>query len=129
VEDPVEIFQAAVDALNAVDRSRVTELADPQIVFVPMRSAVTGAFLGHAGLMDFFDDNEVRYGSFRAEFSELRPLPDGRLLSLGCIVMTGKDDPTETRYPTAGIASFRDGRLASWRDYGSEEAALLAART
>jgi hypothetical protein len=96
-------------------------------MFVPLRSAVTGAYLGHRGIELFLEENEARYEMFRAEFDELRPLRDGRLLAIGHIRLRGKESGDDTLYPTAGIAGFRDGRLSSWRDYGNEAAALAAA--
>jgi hypothetical protein len=127
VENPVEIFEAAVDALNRLDRDRIGDVVDPQIMFVPLRSAITGAYLGHEGIEEFLQENGARYDMFRAEFDELRPLPDGRLLAVGHIRLRGKGTNEDTLYPTAGIAAFRNGRLSSWRDYGNEAAALAAA--
>jgi limonene-1,2-epoxide hydrolase len=127
VENPVEIFEAAVQALNDVDRAALDRVVDPDIMFVPLRSAITGAYLGHQGIEDFLAENEARFDLFRAEFDELRPLPDGRLLAVGHICLRGRGSPDEIRYPTAGIAAVRDGRLSSWRDYGNEAAALAAA--
>jgi ketosteroid isomerase-like protein len=127
MDDPVVIFETAVDALNRVDRDALGQVVDPQIMFLPLRSAVTGAYLGHQGIEQFLEENEDRYEMFRAEFDELRPLRDGRLVAIGHIRLRGKGSGDDTLYPTAGIATFRDGRLSSWRDYGSEAAALAAA--
>ena len=123
MDDPVKIFREAVDALNRVDRAELEKLIDPEIVFVPMRSAVTGAYIGHRGMNDFLDDNAEMFEYFRAEFDVLEPLPDGRLLSIGHIRVRGRLGEVETEVVTAGIASFRDGRMLSWHDYGDEATA------
>jgi hypothetical protein len=127
MNDPVEIFKTCVDALNRVDREEIQRLVDPEIVFVPMRSAVTGAYIGHAGLEEFLADNEDKYEYFRAEFDELEALPDGRLLSIGVIRVKGLGGEEETCVKTAGIATFRNGRMLSWHDYGSETVARAKA--
>ncbi|HEX4720180.1 MAG TPA: nuclear transport factor 2 family protein [Thermoleophilaceae bacterium] len=127
VQDPAQIFKQAVDALNRLDREAMTRLVDPDIAFVPMRSAVTGAYLGHAGLEDFLADNAEKYESFLAEFDTLEMLPDGRLLSIGRIRVRGIGGEAETVVKTAGIASFRDGRMLSWHDYGDEAVARARA--
>lgn len=127
MDDPVEIFEEAVAALNAVDRARLHELLDPDIYFFPMRSAVAGAFIGYSGMDDFLEDNASKYAYFQAEFDKLERLPDGRLLSIGKIRVKGLGGELETCVNTAGIATFRDGRMLSWHDYGSEEAARAAA--
>ena len=123
MNDPVEIFKQCVDALNRVDLDEINRLVDPQIVFVPMRAAVTGAFIGHAGLEEFFADNDDKYEYFLAEFDVLEPLPDGRLLSIGVIRVKGRGGEQETCVKTAGIAAFKDGRMLSWHDYGDEAVA------
>jgi hypothetical protein len=121
--DNVELFRECADALNRVDRAEIRRLVDPQIVFVPMRSAVTGAFIGHAGLEEFLLDNEGKYEYFLSEWDTLEQLPDGRVLSIGTIRVKGLGGEEETRVKTAGIASFRDGRMLSWHDYGDEATA------
>jgi hypothetical protein len=122
-DDPVQIFEDAVDALNRVDRDELHRLIDPDVTFFPMRSAVTGPYIGHGGLEAFLDENEEKYEMFRADFDRLEVLPDGRLLSIGRITVRGRGGEAETSVPTAGIASFRDGRMLSWHDYGNEAAA------
>jgi len=126
-DDPVRIFEEAVDALNRVDLDEITRLIDPDIVFIPMRSAVSGAYIGHAGMEEFFSENEEKYEMFRAEFDVLEPLPDGRLLSIGRIIVRGHGGALETEVKTAGIAAFRDGRMLSWHDYGDEAIARAKA--
>ena len=127
MDDPVEIFKQAVEALNRVDRAQIAQLVDPEIAFVPMRSAVSGPYMGHAGLEEFLAENEEKYEYFRAEFDTLEVLPDGRLLSIGRIRVRGRAGEAETVVKTAGIASFRDGRMLSWHDYGSEALARAKA--
>jgi hypothetical protein len=72
---------------------------------------------------EFLLDNEDKYEYFRAEFDTLAPLPDGRLLSIGVIRVKGKGGEEETCVKTAGIASFKNGRMLSWHDYGDEATA------
>ena len=127
MHDPVQIFNEAVDALNRVDRAELTRLVDPEIVFIPMRAAVSGPYIGHAGLEEFISENDEKYEYFRAEFDVLEPLPDGRLLSIGRIRVRGLGGELETEVKTAGIATFRDGRMLSWHDYGDEAIARAKA--
>jgi limonene-1,2-epoxide hydrolase len=129
MDDPVETFKECVDALNSVDFDAIQRLVDPEIVFIPMRAAVTGAYIGHAGLEEFLADNDDKYEYFLAEFDVLEPLPDGRLLSIGWIRVRGKGGEEETVVKTAGIAEFRNGRMLSWHDYGDEATARAKANT
>jgi hypothetical protein len=127
MNDPVEIFKQAVDALNRVDRAELQRLIDPEIAFIPMRAAVSGAYIGHSGMEDFLSDNDEMFEVFRADFDTLEPLPDGRLLSIGTITVRGRGGEAETVVKTAGIASFRNGRMLSWHDYGDESIARAKA--
>ena len=129
MDDPVEIFKECVDALNRVDLDAIQRLVDPEIVFIPMRAAVTGAFIGHAGLEEFLSDNDDKYEYFLAEFDALETLPDGRVLSIGIIRVRGKGGEEETVVKTAGIAAFRNGKMLSWHDYGDEATARAKANT
>jgi limonene-1,2-epoxide hydrolase len=126
-DDAVEIFTAAVDALNRIDRAEIQRLVDPEIVFIPMRAAVSGAYIGYDGLEEFLAENDDMYEMFRAEFDVLEPLPDGRLLSIGRIRVRGHGGELETEVKTAGIAAFRNGRMLSWHDYGDEAVARAKA--
>src|SRR5437763_2960211 len=124
---PVEIFQEAVEALNRVDLDAMRRICDPEIVFLPLRAAVTGPFIGHKGMEDFVEENAQRFDLFQAEFDELEALPDGRLLAIGFILMRSKGGKAETRYRTAGIATFRGERMTSWHDYGDVDVARAEA--
>jgi ketosteroid isomerase-like protein len=127
MDDPVEIFKQCVDALNRVDMAEISRLVDPDIAFVPMRAAVTGPYLGHAGMSEFLADNDEKYEYFVADFDTLEALPDGRLLSIGHIRVRGREGEEETVVRTAGIASFRNGKMLSWHDYGDEAIARAKA--
>jgi hypothetical protein len=127
VADHVELFKECADALNRVDRAAIQRLVDPQIVFVPMRAAVTGAYIGHAGLEEFLLDNEDKYEYFLSEWGTVEALPDGRVLSIGVIRVKGRGGEDETCVKSAGIAEFKDGRMLSWHDYGDEASARAKA--
>lgn len=50
-----------------------------------------------------------------------------RVLAIGTIRTRGRGSGIETVSPAAGIATFRDGKLIHWKDYGSAELAIGAA--
>ena len=127
MDDPVEIFKQAVEALNRVDRAELRRLVDPEVALIPMRAAVSGPYIGHSGMEEFLSENDEMFEMFHAEFDTLEMLPDGRLLSIGTITVRGKGGEAETVVTTAGLASFRDGRMLSWHDYGDEAIARAKA--
>lgn len=125
--EAAEIFEAAVDALNRLDRDAMRRLADPQIVFIPLRAGVSGPYIGHTGMEDFLAENDELYEYFRVDVETLEPLADGRLLAIGWIRVRGRGGESELKARTAGIAAFRDGRMLSWHDYGDEAVARAKA--
>jgi ketosteroid isomerase-like protein len=127
VDDSVALFQECVDALNRVDRAELTRLVDPEVVFLPMRAAVSGPYIGHAGLEAFLSENDELYEYFRADFDQFERLPDGRLLCVGRIRVRDRVGAQELDVQSAGIAAFRDGRMISWHDYGDEKTARAKA--
>ena len=49
------------------------------------------------------------------------------MLAIGAIHIRGKGSGIETDVQTAGIATYREGRLLHWKDFGEKEKAIEAA--
>jgi ketosteroid isomerase-like protein len=126
-EEDVERLKAGFDALNLGKLEAALEMADPEVVFEPLRSPVSGAYHGHDGIRAFFADTVEMFDRFQVEYSEVKDLGDGRVLAIGTMRARVKRGGVETEVQSAGIATFRDGRLLRWKDYGDRAAALEAA--
>jgi hypothetical protein len=61
---------------------------------------------------------------FEPEFGEVRDLGD-RVLATGTIRIRARG--SETDIPTAGIATFEQGKLTRWEDFRDRRLALEAA--
>ena len=61
------------------------------------------------------------------EHGELRDLGNDRVLAIGTLHVRGGGSGIETDVATAGVVTFREGRMLSFKDYGDREAALAAA--
>lgn len=124
--DERALFLAAVDAINRADLNAVAEVVHPEIVFHPVRAPVSGDYYGHSGIEKFLADNAETFDLFEVAYDDIRPLPDGRLFAAGKVRIRGRGGQVETVVDTAGYASFRDGLVNGWHDYGDRAAALAA---
>jgi ketosteroid isomerase-like protein len=122
----VAAFLRGVDAINRADVTAVLDAVHPEVVFEPARAATEGAFLGPEGMRRFLADTAEMFELFKAMYTDVRPLEDGRLLATGTIRMRARVSGVEADVPTAAIVEFRDGLMLHYKDYGNARAALQA---
>jgi ketosteroid isomerase-like protein len=135
----VERFVEMTEAFNrltaadvdAVDRSAALEdwlgSMDAEVEFEPQQAALQGTYVGSDGVMQWLADLAGHYevgGHIR--LSDVRDLGD-RVLALGTLHFTGRGSGIETEAPVAVVATFRNGLITHFKDYGAKEEALQAA--
>lgn len=121
-----DAFRRLCEAMNRGDLDGALRESAADVVFVPARSALQGEYRGHEGLRKFWADNDENFDLFRVDFDDVRDRGD-RVVALGSIHVRARAGGVETDIPFAGVASFRAGKLASWRDYRDPRLALEAA--
>ena len=132
-EQNVDLFRRGNEALERsleqgdLDDALVAEFVHPDVVFEPLRSPVEGTYRGLEGYRRFWTDTAESFDRFRFSHSEIRDLGENRVLAIGTLHIRARAGGIETDVPTAGIASFREGRLIHWKDFGDREKALEAA--
>jgi ketosteroid isomerase-like protein len=125
--DQRELLLAAVDGASRGDTSRIAELAHPDMVFHPMRAAMTGDYYGPAGMVKFMADNAETFDHFEFHFDEIEQIDENLLYAAGTARVRGKGSQVDTTVITAGIVTFKDGLVIGWHDYGDRAAARAAA--
>jgi ketosteroid isomerase-like protein len=125
-EENVELFRRGTDALERGDVALLEQLADPDVIFEPLRAPVSGTYRGHEGIRQFVADTAESFDVFRFDRPEIRDLGD-RVLAIGTLHIRAREGGIETDVPTAGIATYRNGRLIHWKDFGDRRKALEAA--
>ncbi len=123
----IQAFLRGVDAINRVDVTALLEVVHDETVFEPLRSATEGAFVGPEGMRRFLADTAETFDLFKATYTDIRDLGEGRLLAIGTIRMRGRGSGVESDVPSAAIVEFRDGLLARYKDYGDARVALQMA--
>jgi len=127
-EENIEAFRRGGDAIEGggFDDELLDELVDPDVVFEPLRAPVSGVYRGHDGIRQFLADTAESFDVFRFDLSDVRDLGD-RVLAIGTLHIRARGGGIETDVPTAGIATYRDGRMIHWKDFGDKKKALEAA--
>ena len=125
--DHLEAFLRGVDAINSGDGTVTLDLVDEETVFEPLRAATEGAYVGPEGMRRFLADTAETFDLFKASYTDVRDLGDGRLLAIGTIRMRGRGSGAETDVVSAAIVEFRDGRMFRYHDEGDPRRALQAA--
>src|SRR5262245_561848 len=123
-EENVERFLEAADAFNRGDIEAVLARYDPNIVFEP---PVAGTYVGHDGVGAFLRDLVDLFVDFRTDYPDVRDLGDDRVLALGKARGRGVESGVETELTLAVVATFRDGLMTHFKDYGDTDKALEAA--
>ena len=124
----MQIFRRGTDALErgTLDDALIEEIIDPDVIFEPLRAPVSGGYRGHEGMRQFIADTAESFDVFRFDRPDIRDLGD-RVLAIGTLHIRARQSGIEMDVPTAGIATYRDGRLIHWKDYGDKSQALEAA--
>ena len=122
-----ELFQRGAESVNRDDEAALLEITDEKIDLQPRRAATEGTFRGHDGIRRFLEDTRESFDRFELDYTNVRDLGEGRVIGLGVIRIRGRGSGLETEVPTAVIASYRDGRMTRFKDYGDHDAALAAA--
>lgn len=122
----LELIRRGAEALNARDAETLVALTTEDVVVIAARSAVEGAFVGHAGVRRFVDDNEQSFERFELRLDEVRERGECVFAS-GTVLVRGRGVGVEAATPFAGTFTIRDGKIARWEDFRDHDAALAAA--
>ncbi len=122
-----DLFLRAAELVSRGEEAALLEITDENLELEPRRAATEGMFRGHDGVRSFLQDTRESFESFELDYTDLRDLGDGRVVALGMIHIRGRGSGVETDVPTAVVATFRDGRVVSFKDYGDRDGAFAAA--
>jgi ketosteroid isomerase-like protein len=124
--ESVARFLEATEAFNRGDMEAWLEAYDPDVVFEPQVAVMEGPYLGRDGIRAFSTTIADIFEEFQVHFEDVRDLGD-RLLALGTANAIGKGSGIEQRTPLAIVATFRNGLITHFKDYGDHDQALEAA--
>jgi len=125
-QENIETIRRCDEAISRGDTDVYLLGIDPDVVFIPRRAAVEGAYYGHDGMRNHIAENADSYELFEVRNTEFHDLGD-RILALGTVRVRGKESGVEVTHPTAFLVTFRDGKIISFQDFGERDEALEAA--
>ena len=120
------VVEEAVEALNRGDIEAALLVVDDDVVWVPQRSVVEGAYRGHEGVRRWFAQTQQTFEVFEWDLRETLDLGD-RIVAIGSVHIRGRSSAVETDIPFAGIGWYEHGKLVRWEDFGERRLALEAA--
>ncbi len=125
-QENVDLFMKTVEAFNHMDVPGSLRFLDPEVRVEHRLAALQGVYNGLDGVRGFLEDVAAHFDALKVDCPDVRDLGD-RVLALGTTRLTGKGSGVETDMPFAVVASFRDGRMTQFTDFGDKDQALEAA--
>ena len=126
-QENVDRFVEGIEAFNRGDLEAVVRGWDHEIRFEHRLADLQGTFVGIDAVNAWFADTAEAFDPRpRIECSDVRDLGD-RVLALGIVRATGRGSGAETELPFTVLATFRDGLVIRYVDYGDRDQALEAA--
>ncbi len=119
-------FDESFTALVRGDIEAFLRAVDEDVVWIPSRSALEGAYHGHDGVRKWYAETQESFDVFEWDVREARDLGD-RILVCGTVHLRGREGAVETDIPFAGVLSLVEGKVVRWEDYRERRLAIEAA--
>jgi ketosteroid isomerase-like protein len=121
-----EAARRFADAITRGDREDALAICHPEIEFHSMLGISGKAYLGHDGILDYFEDVESAWDRWRVEVLRVTEGADGRVVIVMTMHARGKGSGASVAQRIAHIWTLRDGRLFRNEPHREPEQALLA---
>ena len=119
-QENVETFKRSAEAWNRGDLAAWIDLFDPEVEW----SALTEVFRGHEGVRRALRSFK-EHMQLRSRYIDVRDLGQS-VLALGEIEGWGRATRLNMKTEMAQLVTFRNGKILSFRDFGSHAEALEA---
>jgi ketosteroid isomerase-like protein len=124
----VSLVRQLIEAFNSEDIDRVLALAhtDVEIEISPDVSAEPDVYLGHDGMRRYFQSFRDAMVDIRFEAEQIWEIDAAVVVAL-LLTATGRQTAIVVEQRSAGVWTFREGKLFGIRAYASPADALAAA--
>jgi ketosteroid isomerase-like protein len=122
----VDVLRESIERFNRGDIAGVLRLMDSDIRFEHRQAELQGSFRGVDAVKGWFADLREIFENARIDCDDFRDLGD-RVLALGTLRAIGTRSGAEVEAPYTAVASFENGLITHFIDYGDKERALEVA--
>ena len=126
-QENVDRLVQGIEAFNRRDIPGSLRLMDPAIIWDHRLADLQGKLVGPEAVTGWYTDLWEHFEAVEIDCTDIRDLGDERVLGLGTIRSTGKGSRVETELIYAVVATYRNGRLIHYIDFGDRGEALEAA--
>ena len=114
------------DAITRGDRDEALAVCHPEVELDSMLGITGRDYLGHAGILEYFDDVESAWEEWSVEVERTARGADGRIAIVMTMHARGKESGVTIAARTAHIWTLKDGKLLRNELYREPEQALRA---
>jgi ketosteroid isomerase-like protein len=117
LQENVERFKEYIERFNGGDVEGALRYAHPEIRFEHRLAELQADVTGIDAVRDWFAAATQIFDRWRIDCDDIRDLGD-RVLALGTVRAVGKASGVEVEMPYTVVATFRNGLVARFTDYG-----------
>ena len=110
--DPAgEPLRTFANAISRGDVAAALEVCHPEVEFLSVLAVSGRAYVGHAGIRQYFQDVASAWAEWRVEVHRVEPLADGRVTIEMTMHFRGRESGAMLSEETAHIWTLREGLL------------------
>jgi uncharacterized protein len=114
------------NAITSGDREAGLAVCHPEIEFLSMLGISGRSYVGHDGILEYFDDIESAWAEWSVDVERVAEGADGRVAIVMTMHARGKGSGAALAERTAHVWTVRDGRLLRNELYREPDEALRA---
>ena len=112
------------EAINRRDADAAVEVCHPEVEFLSVLAVSGRAYLGHAGIREYFEDISLAWDEWRVEVHRVAAAADGRVAILMTMHMRGKESGAPLSQRTGHVWTLKDGKLLRNQPFRDPDDAL-----
>lgn len=123
-DTPVRGF---AEAITSSDLDAALEVCHPEVEFLSVLAVDGKAYLGHAGIQQYFEDVTSAWDEWTVEVHRTADLPDGRVVIEMTMHARGRESGLPIAVFAAHVWTLKDGKLLRNQPFREPEQALREA--
>jgi ketosteroid isomerase-like protein len=111
-------------AITSGDLNAALEVCHPEVEFLSVLAVDGKAYLGHAGIRQYFEDVTSAWDEWTVEVHRTADVPDGRVVIEMTMHARGRESGLPIAVFAAHVWTLKDGKLLRNRPFREPEQAL-----